>query len=289
MKPIDIVIAGVQKAATSSLQLYMGQHPQLLTHGEREFTFFIRDEEYSSGYENAFLNYFYDADLTKKILIKNVGIIFWEDVIQRLHQHNPHVKIILVLRNPVSRAYSAYWYARMKGYEQEESFESALRSGRQCPNDKINKGMIAYLDRGNYLFQLKTLYKYFSPEKVKIVLYEDLKDYPEKLLIELFSFCEIDNTFKPEIKRKFNESSRARIPWLAQLVNTEYPIRPVLRYIIPENAKHRIRIKLNSLNKKDFVPPPMSAVTKLRLIEYYKPMVQELSILLDRNLKQWNE
>ncbi|MEP7167786.1 MAG: sulfotransferase domain-containing protein, partial [Bacteroidota bacterium] len=149
IKLVDIVIAGVQKAATSSLQVYLGQHPDLITHDEREFSFFVQDDEYTNGYENIFHKYFPEGPSEKKILIKNVGIIYWEDAMKRLQQHNPKAKIILVLRNPVARAYSAYWFAKLRGKENAPTFETALLSSEEKIFDKESKAVAAYLERGN--------------------------------------------------------------------------------------------------------------------------------------------
>lgn len=286
-KPVDIAIVGVQKAATSSLQFYLGQHPQILTHSEKEFTFFLRDEEYNAGYAGSFKKYFPGLYLEKKILIKNVGIIFWEEVIQRLYNHNPEAKLILVLRNPVSRAYSAYWFAKMQGYETEDSFESALQPGRKNIDDRINKGMIAYLERGNYVSQIKMLYKYFSPQKVRIVLLEDLKENPSKLLKELFSFCEVDTSFDPVLYNKVNVASYSRLPWLSRMIKRPGILRKGIRNMLPEKVKNRLLSRIKKINRKEFTPPEMNPETKLKLIQHFKPMIDELSTLLNRDLSHW--
>ena len=68
INPVDIAIAGVQKAATSSLQVYLGQHPEIITHDEREFSFFVQDDEYCKGYSAIYNDYFSEEFSAKKIL-----------------------------------------------------------------------------------------------------------------------------------------------------------------------------------------------------------------------------
>jgi hypothetical protein len=289
IRAIDIAIIGVQKAATSSLKNYLGQHPELLTHGEKEFTFFIRDEEYKEGYDKSFKNYFSKPDLAKKILIKNVGIIYWEEAIQRLYKHNRNAKIILMLRNPVSRAYSAYWYARSHGYENNLSFENAIARNVNEVTDKLRRGMIDYIERGNYFAQLNTLLKYFRKEQVKIILLEDFKDDSENLFRRVFEFCEIDPAFTPVIRKKINESSDARIPSLAQLVKQDSVVKQKLKIFIPDKTRVWMRMKIKKINRKEFVPPSLNSNIKQKLIEHYKPMVEKLSLILDRDLSNWNK
>ena len=91
---IDIVIAGVQKAATTSLKNYIGEHPDVVTHSTPEFGYFSIDSEYQLPF-NALLNKYKIEDFSqKKLLIKNVDIIFFEEHISRVKEHNPNAKII---------------------------------------------------------------------------------------------------------------------------------------------------------------------------------------------------
>jgi hypothetical protein len=61
----------------------------------------------------------------------------------------------------------------------------------------------------------------------------------------------------------------------------------VLRKLVPDKLRFHIRVKLNKINKKEFTPPPINPDTKKKLIEHYKPMVEELSVLIKRDLSQW--
>jgi hypothetical protein len=289
IKPVDIAIAGVQKAATSSLQVYLGQHPDVITHDEREFSFFVQDDEYNKGYENIYHDYFSDTSVEKKILIKNVGIIYWEEAMQRLQRHNPHVKIILVLRNPVMRAYSAYWYAKLRGKENASTFEDALLTSEEQTFDKESKAVTAYLERGNYVLQLKNLYKYFNPKQVKIILFEELKANTENVLKNLFEFCQISPEYKPVVNKKLKSSSQPRSEWLAAVTNQQTTLKSKIRKLLPATLRHGLRKKLNEINKKEFVPPPIQAETKKKLTAHFKPMVDELSRMTNLDLSNWNK
>lgn len=50
---IDIFIIGAQKAGTTSLKNYLGEHPQINTHTTKEFSYFYDDEEYNAGFINS--------------------------------------------------------------------------------------------------------------------------------------------------------------------------------------------------------------------------------------------
>lgn len=286
---IDIVIAGVQKAATTSLKNYIGEHPDVVTHSTPEFGYFSIDSEYRLPF-NELLNKYKIEDIAqKKLLVKNVDIVFFEEHISRVKEHNPNAKIILVLRNPVSRAYSAYWFARRRGWEKIETFEEAILPNPNRFSDKLHISNVSYLEKGNYVIQIETLYKYFSKQQVLILLQEDLKDNAVATMKRVFDFCELDNSFQPNLKVEYNVSAKARVQTLARLTVTDNVIKTGLKKIIPNTYLRKLRKTVTALNEKDFTPQPINEITKLKLISHFKPLNEKLELLINRDLSHWNK
>ena len=125
-QPIQLMIVGTQKSGTSSLLRYLAQHPDIHTHSQSEMTFFLQDHEYTRGYESAYAKYFAQCSENCKLIAKNVMVMYSHDIMQRIYQHNPKIHLVVLLREPVARAYSAYWWARRRGWENITSFEEAL-------------------------------------------------------------------------------------------------------------------------------------------------------------------
>lgn len=289
IKPIDILIAGVQKSATSSLKFYLQQHPCIITHPLGEFTYFFNEEEYARGYEVAYHKYFKVNDPGKLRLAKNVDVIFSEQSIIRLKKHNKDAKIIVILRHPADRAYSAYWFALQRGWENIKSFEKALEAGTSRFNDYLSKNMCAYYERGEYLKQIQTLYKHFDPSQVHIVLYEDVAQNTQFVLKNILRFCALDTAFDFSIAKKYNESAQALSPLLSKYIIKKNPLKTIAKAIIPKNSYRAIKMKLKAFNSTKFVPPPMNSETRKRLIKYYADMNTELSSLIRQDLAHWNE
>lgn len=285
---IDIAIIGVQKAATTSLHRYMGMHPQVHTHERLEFAFFVDDDEYTDGFDSIYGKYFKRVDTARKLLIKNVGIIYYEDAIKRLRKHNPDVRILVVLRNPVDRAYSAYQYAKMMGFEKSVSFEAAIQQDLQAIPDKIIRGTVDYLGRGNYTEQLHVLYRYFPKDQVKVLLQEDLQLNPEANLKDCFAFCGLDDSYVPDFSKKFNESGRARLPWIMQLLKRTRAIRKKISILIPASFRKQVLSGIETMNRKDFKPEPIREETKRYLQSYFSEKNLRLGEMLGRDLSGWN-
>jgi hypothetical protein len=121
------MVAGAQKAGTTSLLRYLSQHPGIQAHDKMEFGYFCRDEQYAQPESVVSERYYGAGDSSETVkLAKSVAIHYIKESARRLHRHNSDCKIILVLRDPVDRAYSAYWYQRQQGWETESTFEGAL-------------------------------------------------------------------------------------------------------------------------------------------------------------------
>lgn len=85
------------------------------------------DEEFDSKFDiGIFTEYYHNIDEANLIGAKSVSMVISENAIKRLKTHNPACKIILVLRDPVKRAYSAYWYCRRMGWETAQTFDAAI-------------------------------------------------------------------------------------------------------------------------------------------------------------------
>ena len=287
-RPIQIMIAGAQKAATSSLKQYLSQHPFVCCHRRKEFNFFNRDEENKLGYENIFPRYFGHCINDDRVIIaKNAGLMYLPEALGRLIDHNANVHLVVVLRNPVDRAYSSYWYARSKGWEDIQNFEEAIVAKSDRFRELVKKRNCSYLDYSNYYRHLKTLFAFFKEQQVHIFLLEDLKENIVKVCQHIYASINLDSDFVPETDIQYNKASIPHSESLAKFLSRENSIKNILKLILPEKIIYKAR-EIRYLNKKEFSPPPMNPETRARLIEYFKPYNKEVSKLIKRDLSHWN-
>ncbi|MFB6216670.1 MAG: sulfotransferase domain-containing protein, partial [Candidatus Aenigmatarchaeota archaeon] len=138
MKNFNVFIVGFQKSGTSSLSYYVGQHPCIRGHKSREMSYFVSDREYKREFSSVFQEYYPDGvDQEQLVLAKSVDVAYVEKAAQRLKEHSPDCKIVMVLRDPVDRAYSAYWHMRREGWETKETFEKALDAEEEHKEEDI--------------------------------------------------------------------------------------------------------------------------------------------------------
>ncbi|MDP1622354.1 MAG: sulfotransferase domain-containing protein [Bacteroidales bacterium] len=206
----EFIIPGVQKGGTSSLFSYLAQHPRIQPSRNKEIHFF--DHKYDRGiewYRNSF------PVRTNSGLITGEAspyYFFHPLAALRISTHCPGVKLIVLLRDPVARAYSHYMMIRNKGYEPFETFEEALaaepdrlagtteeiKSGRCRFN--LNHQMYSYLARGMYHMQVQEWLKYFQMDQFLFIKSELFFDNPKAELLKVYDFLGIEPIFPSDLK-----------------------------------------------------------------------------------------
>ncbi|MCF6159558.1 MAG: hypothetical protein E3K32_13535 [wastewater metagenome] len=294
IQPIQVMIVGAQKAGTTSLFQYIAQNPSICTHPQREMVYFVNDEVYASGYETAYAKYFKPGNNNGSVLLaKHVMAMYSQDALARIHKHNPNMYLIVVLRNPVDRAYSAYWYARRRGWENIKTFEGAL----EAESERMKEGWYtwrncAYVHNGIYHRYLEWILEKFGKNQVLILTSDELTNDAGKICRGIYETLKLDSTFVSETIVRHNTSCLPRSEFLAQtfsrlLANT-HPLKRFARSLIPGSFTYKIRHKILKLNEKGFTPPEMKRETRYRLAEYFKPYNDTLEKLLGRDFHYWN-
>lgn len=290
---LDVVIAGVQKAGTTSLAQYLQQHPRIVGHDLREMPYFVRDSIYQRDFASVVQQYYptpIRAD--QMVLAKSVGIAYDKRAAQRLHDHSPECKVLVSLRDPVERAYSAYWYMRRMGWETAETFEAALAAEDERREQKQAKASnCSYRARGQYPEQIQRLWSLFGPDQVRVLLLRDLTTNPQDTCASIFHWIDVDPTAKLENEERRNTARRARSEWIARLLTAvaerQNVLKGVLRAAVPSSWAKAVRRTLQRWNESEFTPPPMKTETRQALAAYFEPYNRRLGPMIERSLSHW--
>jgi hypothetical protein len=295
IKPIDLMIVGAQKSGTTSLFNYLSQHPSIHTHPQREFAFFVNDSAYNQGYDEAYKRYFGKLITEDSVLLaKHVMLMYSQEAVKRLHNHNPGIQIIVVLRNPIDRAYSAYWYARRRGWEHLKTFEEGLKAEEKRLNDSwMEWRNCAYINNSTYDLPVQSLLEYFDRNQIHYILTEDLHNRPSEICKKLFELFQIDQDFEPVVGIKHNPAAMARSELLARfvawLISPQNYIKQSIRRIIPSSWTYKLRHTILRFIDKPFNVPEIKSDTRKKLMEYFVPINAKLSELIERDTSKWNQ
>lgn len=211
-------IIGVQKAGTSYLKDMLSQHPEIETHHSQEFMGFLdpvyKDE---AALQKSIKQAFNKDQLSSKkhILGKSVGVFVSQVALKRLFLHNKNVKLIVVLRNPIDRVFSAYNYCLSRGLEKNKSFPDAIRERNRYPNDVMRSRNCNYINTSMYYLHIDLISEFVKKERIMLINFEDLKNNPNKICADVFKFMGLphDNVLL-ETRKVVNAGVKARFPKL---------------------------------------------------------------------------
>ena len=125
---------------------------------------------------------------------------------------NPYVKLILVLRNPIDRAYSA-WKLNVKYFEEKKTFEEAVfneLNQKENTNKTFYSIIDNYLQRGLYFQQIEKLLKWFPKQNLLILISENIKENPFEEYKKIYDFLNLNflKTQKYESIHVSNDTSK---------------------------------------------------------------------------------
>ena len=276
--PLDLVIVGAQKSFTTSLKAYLGEHPSVFAHPQKEFAYFIDNKEYENGYEEALLHYYRGLEEAKgkKIIAKSAILYMSEEGIKRLYDHNPNCKLLISLRNPVDRAYSSY-LMQYNFSDVDFPFEQ-ITSVVENPDTSYWPFRL-FIDAGNYAKHLKTIYKYFPKNQVMVILSSEILENPLKICKQIFQWLGVDATYTPEIKI-YNSTVKRASKFYTRianaLINKSPIIRKSARLIVPSYYHHRVGEFIREVNKTKKKYGEMDVAIRKYPLEYYCDANKEL-------------
>ncbi len=292
-RKIDFFLVGAPKAGSTSLDYYLGQHPDIFLPSSKDLWAFmdagiqtVREEDLPIYYKN-YCN-------EKLIGLSQVRLLFFPESPQLLFNYNPDAKLIAILRNPIDRAYSAYWHLRRVASEDCPTFEEALQLEKvRCEGDYRMREAFSYLSHGCYYEQILRLRSVFPESQIYISLTDDLKQNSKKLTADIIHWLGLDpNKGNIDFTANLNMSMQPKSMKLQRLLLTPYPVvRKAYYSIVPPFLRHflqqRVVQPIVSRNEVPFKYPPMHLETRERLREYFAPHNDKLSHLIGRDLSQW--
>ncbi len=202
----DFLIIGTMRGGTTSLYHYLLAHPHIAPATTKEIHFFDWNFHRGIAWYRAQFPLLMQRDVGETIGKQGV-ITFESSPYYLFHPHAParaalvvpKTKLIVLLRNPVDRAYSHYYFQVARGKE-TLSFEEALAQEETRTRDEgqrlaadphyksYNHQRYTYLARGIYADQLQRWMNYFPKEQFLIIKSEDFYATPDRKLQEIFLF-----------------------------------------------------------------------------------------------------
>lgn len=239
-KKPDFIIIGVQKGGTSSLFYYLNQHPQLNGSKRKETHFFSKYYYKGFSWYKSFFPYKWDNRMTFEA---TPYYLFHPAAPDRIRRHLKNIKFIVLLREPIARAYSHYKMEYKWGVEQYSFAEALELEDERLKGEetklKQNSGYISYnhqsfsyIERSLYYKQLKKWFEMFGKDKFLVLKSEEFFSNPETELNKVYSFLNVKNYKISDLKA----------------INTgEYVVTDVYKHI-PQHIIDKVKVDNNKLD-----------------------------------------
>lgn len=203
---VNFVIGGTQKGGTSALNTFLRQHPQIcMPETRKELHFFDRELELNSRLDYAkYHSNFRPQPQHRAIGEATPSYMYWNTAPYRIWQYNPDMKWILVLRNPIERAFSHWNMEKTRGNESlrfAEAIDREVERAREAL--PLQHRVYSYIDRGFYAPQIRRLFNIFARENCLVLLNEDLRTHHEQTLQSVFDFIGVEATAVPAPAKVF--------------------------------------------------------------------------------------
>lgn len=216
MNKPDFIIIGAQKAGTTAAAYNLNKHPSIFVfsgvteYGQSEIEFFNQHwDRGSDWYQSHFSNNnTFNGEKTAELLHRTICH-------KRIYIINPNVKLLVLLRCPIQRAYSQWRMATFNKGDETRTFEEVIDAELMnlknyefkkrfyaCKVNDISNWREGYVMKGFYFEQLKSLCRYFSIDKIHITITEQLIDNMNDGYNSIFSFLNV-SPYSTSFEKRF--------------------------------------------------------------------------------------
>jgi hypothetical protein len=307
----NFFIVGAAKSGTTSLYEYLKLHPEVYMTPIKEthhFSTDIDNTKFRPKYArslNKDLSKFLESDMEEGIfqafvkdwneycqLFKKVNgekaigevtnsYLYSNEAAKNIIKKFPQAKIVMMLRNPVDRAFSHYLMDLRIGYETEEDFMIALKKD-MARNPKGWGISNLYVEVGMYSEQVKRYIETFPESQRRIYLFDDFVNNPEAAMKDLFRFVGVSEQTDIDFSKKYNTSFMPKNKIIGKL-NTMKRTKDWLKSVLPKSLKGKF--KKTFYTDKDL--PKLKPEERKFLQDIFRDDVMKLSELLKRDLSYW--
>ena len=284
----NFAIIGVAKGGTTSLYRYLDQHPEIYMCPVKGTNFF--------GYQDALdwrwpdegdpprLRHFpattfaeYEAlfaGARDEIAIGEASpqYLHCPTAARRIREHLPDIKLIASFRNPADRAWSGFMMRTRRGEAVRSAYVELTPAS-------------SHVKEGFYYRRVKRYFDSFSRDQIKILLFEEFKQDPAKIVVDLFDFVGVDTGFVPDTSTRHNPASVPKNRLLNRLYFHPTVIRTA-KSILPQ----RMQGMAKGIRQRNMrTPPEFPADLRADLLRLYREDILKLEELVGLDLSAWLE
>lgn len=296
----NFFIVGAGRSGTTSLDRYLSQHPEIFITPKKE-THFFADEHFPPCLgpgddrltrllvrdENEYAKLFADIKGAKAIGESSAFYLCIPGAAEKIVRTIPNAKILIILREPVERAYSAYTFMVRDGRE-TLGFEDGL-SKEEERKQQGYEPMWWYKELSMYSQLVKHYRDVFGTQQVKVLLYDEFYANPAKELRDVFNFLGVNGDANIDTSVRYNVSGSPKSQKFYNRLNNfiYYPslFEKRIKSLVPQHLRVAWASKIISMSVDRI---PLDPQVHIKLKAHFAEDVSHLEDLLQRDLQHWH-
>ncbi|WP_300458619.1 sulfotransferase [Desulfobacula sp.] len=289
LKEPNLFIIGAMKSGTSSLHLYLNEHPDIFMCQPKEPSYFVESNQLKAYWKNMWEKGYWKSIEDYQALFKdaNSSKIIGESsttyskyprltgVAKNIKAFNPEAKLIYIMRDPIERTISHYWHnVRWEG-----------ETKKPLTAIKINSH---YREVSMYALQLKQYLKFFDIEQIYTITIEEFQSNTEKNIQQIFEWLGVEKSFIPVGLNKKDHVTPDKI----RQTRGMGILNKFRHSLVWESINHFFPKKIKQFARQISDPPVIkSDVDVGEVVEFLRPMqikeTEELESLLGKKFPEW--
>lgn len=268
---------GVQKCMTSWIHAVAGAHPQIHASNPKEIDFF----SYYFDRGHRWYDRHFAGRLAGQTCFECSPSYFYDPrAPERVARYNPDMRLIVVLRDPVERAYSNHLHEVVKGHIPAVPFSQGLANNP------------TYVEQGRYAKHLSRWLDWFPRDRLMVLMSEDIVGDVGAAARQVYSYLGVDPSLESGVlTEKRNDSDRAKFAVLRSVLRTggDGLRRAGLEEFLIKAKKtepFRSLLRFNSVPVRGDIPP-LSEDERAHLREVFAPEVERVMSLLKLQSLPW--
>ena len=284
---VDFFIVGAPKAGTTSLYHYLNEHPQVVMSSQKEPDYFSDNAIHEQGmyYGKNRVNTLdkYESLFAQKESVVygegSVSYLFYDNVAEDIKKYNPNAKIIIMLRNPIERAFSHYLMDYRLGLI-NDSFENIIAKKSNHKNAHLFYKQ--YIEVSKYAKQIQRYLDFFEKENILFIDYDDFKKNVSKTVDQVYNFLNISTNFAADVSTKYNTFTMPKNKGIRFIYSFVF-LRKILTFLFPIYLVKNIRGFLFKADKK----PELLKETRSQLKKIFNDDIGQLEKVLGKDYSKW--
>lgn len=309
----SFIVLGAVKAGTTSLYNYLGQHPAIqmsswnwpryfhVADGPPDFAALaaLHGTELRAESEGRFammcppqiprsmMQYetlWPDTDTTSVRGEVSPTYLHDPEVCARISERIPEARLLVVLRDPIDRAYSHFVMDRRRGWEDIHDFDDAL-AREPVGTDSFWWGRRHYIRHGLYADNVQRYLESFSRDQIQIMFFDDLVRDSGSFVRKILEFVGVDPDVAIDTSIQHHKGSVKGDTRLSRLLYANFPGRRLIGRSLSGTVRTMISKKIEHITHQ--VPAPIRPGVREKLAGIFREDVLRLQSMVDRDLSSW--